>query len=391
MSELPDEITEEILVRLPASSLLRFNLVCKHWQSLISNPNFVTKHLNRVLLLDLDDHQSNNYNHHKFIVKSATSHLHLVDCESLNATKLDFPSHFPPQRLLIMGSCNGLLCITLLNSVNSFDNILLWNPLLIDYNKLPESTSSIQEVSSISGGSLHMIGFGYDSSIDDYKVVRVISNCRSDIPVGHKVEIYTRNTNSWKRIQDFIPYGMLHLPFSIGGTLVNGSLYWAYVDFDYGNYYEEVGDNIIIGFDLIDEKFRSVEFPRDDDMKPMSGVRLVEVRGCLGFYKIQHHIRDIDVWILKEDENKNGFWSRLMKIQYEYGMLSKPVCFMKNDEVLLSISELGCNGDTNLVVYNPANMTFRNLPACGASTLSQEIIYVETLVSPHGDGWRLKR
>ncbi|KAM7488228.1 hypothetical protein LguiB_025712 [Lonicera macranthoides] len=282
MSELPDEITEEILVRLPASSILRFNLVCKHWQSLISNPNFVTKHLNRVLLLDLDDHQSNNYNHHKFIVKSATSHLHLVDCESLNATKLDFPSHSPPQRLLIMGSCNGLLCVTLLNS-------------------------------------------------------------------------------------------------------------WAYVDFDYGNYYEEVGDNIIIGFDLIDEKFRSVEFPRDDDMKPMSGVRLVEVRGCLGLYKIQHHIRDIDVWILKEDENKNGFWSRLMKIQYEYGMLSKPVCFMKNDEVLLSISELGCNGDTNLVVYNPANMTFRNLPACGASTLSQEIIYVETLVSPHGDGWRLKR
>ena len=387
MSKLPDEITEEILVRPPASSLLRFNLVCRHWQSLISNPSFVTKHLNHVLLLDLDDHQSNS-NHLKFIVKSAaTSDLHSVDCESLYSTKLDFPLQSPPHRLLILGSCNGLLCIMLLDGVNSFGNILLWNPLLRDYNKLPESTSSIQEDSSISGGYSCMLGFGYDSSIDDYKVVRVITNPRSDI---HKVDIYTRNTNSWKRIQDFIPYGMVDPPFSIEGTLVNGSLYWAYVDFDYGNYYEEVGDSIIIGFDLIEEKFRSVEFPRDD-MKSMSGVILVEVRGCLGFCKVQHHIRDIDVWILKEDDNKNGFWSKLMKIQYEFGMLGKPVCFLKNDEVLLSISELGGNGDANLVVYNPANMTFRNLPACGASTLSQEIIYVETLVSPHGGGWRLKR
>ncbi|GFP82040.1 F-box protein at5g07610 [Phtheirospermum japonicum] len=35
-----DLLLETILLRLPAEPLIRFQLVCKHWQSLISEPSF---------------------------------------------------------------------------------------------------------------------------------------------------------------------------------------------------------------------------------------------------------------------------------------------------------------------------------------------------------------
>ncbi|CAL5336658.1 unnamed protein product [Camellia sinensis] len=43
---IPNELIIEILVRLPVQSLLRFTSVCKSWHSLITNPSFITKHLN---------------------------------------------------------------------------------------------------------------------------------------------------------------------------------------------------------------------------------------------------------------------------------------------------------------------------------------------------------
>src|ERR1044072_3199964 len=45
-SPLPEELIVEILLRVPARSLLRFRCVCKSWKTLISNPQFVKDHTN---------------------------------------------------------------------------------------------------------------------------------------------------------------------------------------------------------------------------------------------------------------------------------------------------------------------------------------------------------
>ena len=42
---LPEELLEEILVRLPVKSLLRFRCVQKSWSTLVQNPTFIAKHL----------------------------------------------------------------------------------------------------------------------------------------------------------------------------------------------------------------------------------------------------------------------------------------------------------------------------------------------------------
>ncbi|KAM7488233.1 hypothetical protein LguiB_025717 [Lonicera macranthoides] len=377
MWDLNDEIIEEILARLPAKSLVRFNLVCKQWRYLISDPNFVRKHLNHVLV-----DESNN--HHKLIVHSSP-HFYSIDyhCEesldSSTSTKRDFPLQ-STNGLYFLGSCNGLLLLGFYDKTYLYNALVLWNPSFTDYNLLPESSF----IST--SGSVRLLGFGYDSSTKDYKVVRVITNSRYGKPmrdVEQKVEIYTLKTNSWKTIQGGIPYGNVSIE-AVQGTLVDGSIYWIVTDADFVD--KEEFDNLILAFDLIDEKFRSMGVPRYDDGESVWG-SLVEVRGCLGLYQTLYQSPDVMIWILMEDENRNKCWTKLMKIPKDFGMYSRPAFFMKNDEVLLSIMSDECRKENKkLVVYNPRNMTFHNLPACGISDWWEETIYVETLVSPNGIG-----
>lgn len=194
-----------------------------------------------------------------------------------------------------------------------------------DYNNLPESISSLL---------IRLLGFGYHSSLDDYKIVMVTTFSTHVEPmrnVQQKVEIYSLKTNSWRMIQGGVPYGNVSIFNEIeGGTPVNGSIYWVVTDADYDDDDDEddyVVDNLLLAFDLIDETFRLVGTPRDDDVQPKWGCSLVEERGCLGLYQTKFDLPDVMLWILKEDENKNGYWNKLMRIPKDFGMYSFPAFF----------------------------------------------------------------
>jgi hypothetical protein len=47
LSEIPDDLALEILIRLPVKSLLRFKAVCKAWHVTISSQSFIATHLQR--------------------------------------------------------------------------------------------------------------------------------------------------------------------------------------------------------------------------------------------------------------------------------------------------------------------------------------------------------
>ncbi|OMO97146.1 hypothetical protein COLO4_14845 [Corchorus olitorius] len=46
---LPEELLLEILVRVPAEDLVKFTAVCKSWNSVIKNPNFISTHLGKTI------------------------------------------------------------------------------------------------------------------------------------------------------------------------------------------------------------------------------------------------------------------------------------------------------------------------------------------------------
>lgn len=65
----------------------------------------------------------------------------------------------------MVGSCNALVCLTIpdVRTRNGDGRILLWNPSLKKYRKLPLRLDGLQD--------------GYDESNDDYKVVGILSVC----------------------------------------------------------------------------------------------------------------------------------------------------------------------------------------------------------------------
>lgn len=113
------EIVVDVLSRLPVKSLLRFKSVSKEWQSIITDPKFVSLHLNRstqrpgaiTAFLTPDDTPSFHSINHQASVQEITD-LAWTDPDT-GSSYTDFK---------IIGSCNGLLFI------NSDCDCFLWNP-----------------------------------------------------------------------------------------------------------------------------------------------------------------------------------------------------------------------------------------------------------------------
>ncbi|GKE57677.1 F-box associated domain containing protein [Tanacetum coccineum] len=104
---------------------------------------------------------------------------------SFNVLELDNPFIGKDARVRIVGSFNGLLCITVDKS-----DIIIWNPSTIRVNSLPYIGYCDQSYGHHVG-----FGFGYDESNDDYKVVA--------ISVMKRVKIYSLKSGCWKKLGNF--------------------------------------------------------------------------------------------------------------------------------------------------------------------------------------------
>ncbi|KAG5549083.1 hypothetical protein RHGRI_014451 [Rhododendron griersonianum] len=139
-----DDISENILARLPVKSLLRFLCVCKKLRSLISKPRFIRKHFNLSI----------PYNHQRLLLN--TLPFHSVYLDAGNAiTKFDFTGYVE-----FVGSCHGLICsLTLLDR----NNVHIYNPATRKVRRLPRLESGITPPGAL------FSGFGCDLSEDNYK------------------------------------------------------------------------------------------------------------------------------------------------------------------------------------------------------------------------------
>ncbi|XP_028057313.1 F-box protein CPR1-like [Camellia sinensis] len=139
--------------------------VSKPWLSLICDPYFIKTDFNR------NRNANNEKQHHdRLILVSEPRDFHSVDLKSLHSRD-DFEAlhmKFPPEQnpnhcMKIWGSCDGLLLM-----IDDVFNCSLVNPSTRQSRKLPKSPFSIN-----SKYCLESYGFGYDSSNDDYKVMRI--------------------------------------------------------------------------------------------------------------------------------------------------------------------------------------------------------------------------
>ncbi|XP_060178561.1 F-box/kelch-repeat protein At3g23880-like [Lycium barbarum] len=366
MPNLPAEIVTEILLKLPVKSLLKFRSVSKSWLELISSPHFVKTHL----LLSSSD---KDYTHHGLMFKFAsTSDQGVKDC-SLSALlnhpiteafDLDYPGKNPKDYPWLVGSINGLICLSIRIDDGLYD-LFLWNPSIRKYKKLPNYRLNLsrhryflEKCLEEPGGC--KFGFAYDEFQDDYKVVGIfpIHNHRYIRLCRIEVQIYSLKSNSWRRISDFQGREFLNVP----GKLVNGKLHWF-----------EKGWNIN-SIDLGNEKWTEIEKPCN--FKEY-GHFFLGVLGSDLSVLCNYTWCHADVWVMKEYGVKES-WTKMFTIRSPDDFrshISLPILVSNEGDILLEIG-------SRLAKYNPKDESIKYLDVTNFAPYIEAEIYVKSLVCP---------
>ncbi|XP_074284082.1 F-box/kelch-repeat protein At3g23880-like [Silene latifolia] len=256
---LPDDlINQEILTRLPVKSISRFKLVSKQWYFTLSSSKFAKDHLIKSPFY----HPSAPVNT-LFIKNGNDYYLFSYDDDNDqisgnyedNLVKLDVVFRVRDGNYLeLTGCCNGLICLTPAFS----EYFILWNPATRKVHKY-ELDGYLE--SFVAFMPCDVYGFGYASSVDDYKYVRILSRLFGDSPGIIAVHVFSLRSKSWRKIDSDIDNYFL---YSRGqGVLINEKLYWpgCCVEGSYGD--------VIVSFDLGTETFAIFTYPNLELLEPL--------------------------------------------------------------------------------------------------------------------------
>ncbi|XP_026447371.1 F-box protein At3g07870-like [Papaver somniferum] len=296
-NSLPEEITLDIISRLQTEWVLECKLVCTNWRNLIRHPSFSKKqlhHLNHpaadsgkmgfiaVTYFKGENENSQYFEHENFRYFEYNENHESVD----RITKFNFKLPFGND-IEFIGSCNGLICLH--HSRYSLPGkTCICNPITRQYIMLPEINivGMVRETNH---------GFGYVSSTNDYKVVRIMSVEETKFK---EVHVYTLGSgNGWRNLGkfDFGDFG--------GGVFFSGALYW--LDYEL---------KMIVHFDLAEEKFCKLPLSPPPLSNSDSYYRLRVLDGCLSFaigrYDYEFEATCWDVWLLKNTDDNHGMKAR---------------------------------------------------------------------------------
>ncbi|XP_073130140.1 uncharacterized protein [Henckelia pumila] len=374
LSELPEEIIIDILLLLPVRSLLKLRCVSKSWLFFISSYDFAKAHVknsskNRV---DGDDRllfgsKGIPMDLYTCSVQSAVDdsvplcHIYPLRNQNLLVQRVCFDSPFyePDDVIWLVGSCNGLVCLTL-----SVETLILWNPVTTKTKKLPNSGTVLDlEYYSIT------FGFGYDDLHDDYKVVEVFS-FEPDPSAGlleNQLKVYSLRANSWKTLSNW-PGGYT---FGGSGKFFNGAIYWSVYHFDGPVEWE------IVSHDLATDTFAVLPLPTfDDDDGDDVNVEVKVLRGSLAVCCERN--THMDIWLMKDCCVRKS-WTKVARIPFFLHI--RDYMFTRPCPLFLSVDgRMLVNYGTNLSLYDPRSPYIHHF---GIKFEVEAITYSESLVSPN--------
>jgi F-box interacting protein len=328
---IPQELLDDILVRLPAKSLLRFTAVCKSWYSLITNPTFIISHRNRtnsqtLLVRDYD----NTHKKERYTLRR--------DDDTFGEPYLEF--EFPFETAIgffrIVGSCCGMLCLTD-DLFGLMKSAVLWNPSI-------RKSVVIQMPDKPQLPHFIVLGFGVCPVSNDTKIVRIVYLKKVWHDHDHagplEVQIYSLATGEWRNVTSKAPpYCMLEFIWS--QVFLNGIVHWIA--------YDEVAEHrlpsLVVSFDLSEETFDEIMLPVE--LRGVDARRLlISVIGeSLAVFHWNTETQSCCIWVMKEYKIFES-WTKLFSIDIS-GLSDKKIRFRKNGEVLLVTK------NNEVVSYNP--------------------------------------
>ncbi|KAK1399000.1 hypothetical protein POM88_008863 [Heracleum sosnowskyi] len=336
-SDLPEEMTTEILIRLPVKSLGQCKSVCKPWLYTISNPRFVKSHLHRAITTSRNDpillniinvdqlallaswgplvyyveptptdlQQQQLQRRRRQLVNQALQDAIAQDLSrlSLQFDRVVIPRPFATTHFV--SCCNGIICLS-----SYFKAVYLWNPSINKFRKLFLDYANVRERYRYRPVT---IGFGYDNVSNEYKLLRFVYDQEGGVvPV---TKVYYINADCCREIQG--PILKTQIRSCRSNIAVNGVLYFDGVD-------------QIVSFDLHDEVFGLVPFP-DSIQRKMSDVMDFEGSVAMAFESGP----GVDLWTLDNVSGKLS-WTKKFSIKYGFDDLDTGIwlsCYLGEEYV----------------------------------------------------------
>ncbi|KAL0884880.1 hypothetical protein Bca101_008861 [Brassica carinata] len=333
-SSLPNDVVEEIFIRLPVKTLIRFKSLSKQWSLRIKSHSFAEKHLNMA--------RSYQVNHPSLMLFPSQITNTEVEFQPfclegrrpLSDTQLSFPLGFLGW-IQSSNSCDGLFCI------QSSKSTYVVNPATRWFRPLPLSRYQILNPTNVPwkvGITAALVKAVH------YKLVLLYNSFHISPNEGVTTcEVFDFRANAWR----YLTSTPNHSISSTKPESADGSLFWFT---ELYNYYEIN----VIAFDIHTEKFRLL--PKFHPVTSNSlhyhyhcSMCILDDRLCI---LATTSILEKKFWRLKSSED---MWEKIFTIDYLSTPLSwipyefwwRPVTMWKKNKMLLSHP---CSG--NLVILN---------------------------------------
>ncbi|KAF8108986.1 hypothetical protein N665_0104s0292 [Sinapis alba] len=270
--KIPDDLVEEILHHLPVKSLVRLKSVSKEWKSLMESRNLAEKHLR---LLEKKHGLLGEEEMKITVQKKSTSKSLCIKFFSKYGRIISGASS--EGFLRVPGSCNGLVCVHELDSLN----IYLCNPMTGVTRTLTPPPQANNKLS---------VGFGIDVVTGTYKVVLFYYGF---FRIG--TVVFDFGTSKWRQTTGPMPASYIIPSPDRNPVFVNGSLFWLLASGDFSE---------ILVMDLHTEMFRTLSTPNDMDVS-LGDIYMCSFEGRVCVFNFRQGVRSY-VWVLVKDEK----WER---------------------------------------------------------------------------------
>ncbi|KAJ0495133.1 putative F-box domain-containing protein [Helianthus annuus] len=361
---IPMELQQLIINKLPVEPLIRFRSVCKAWKSLIDSSDFILHHItqHQHLLVRYQD-----------AVNIGGKYVSIPDNDTdtfpQNTVSVTVPQLVVNMRKheITIDSSHGLLCL-----FGYFDGkAVIWNPSIrkaVDV-ALHLFDRDVEEISA------YFLGFGVCQKTRDLKIFKITIEGMEGV-VPWQVEVFTLSTRVWRSAYS----SNVPSKFVIGGeqVVVDGVVYWR-VNGDVSDRADGEGGygNFIVSFDLTSEEFGELKLPD----------RLANTRCSLCMFKseslavIEAGLEDYTwvshVWVMKDGVSK--LFEKLFTISGHSpdGSLDSVRGFRKTGEALVEL-QAHPGSIRTLAAYEPYSKAINNLGVSGRDISVYS--YTETLL-----------
>ncbi|KAJ4844279.1 hypothetical protein Tsubulata_009830 [Turnera subulata] len=341
---VPADMIAEILSRLPTKSLHRFRCVCKSLHTLL-NSRFIRsatmkRNRQKLLMLCATDH------HYYSVYSILDLSTMVLEKHEIPFTISDQSSKYSPLwNSLSSPTCDGWLALY------NGKKRLLFNLSTKEYREfpLPYKFRPLFE-------SLYVCcsWFYYDSYLDDYKLVAVMTN----IDRGYLLGVFSFKRDCWTKIIAF-PHAK-HRDYD-DFSILNGNPHWVVT-----NWPEDDEDwvpfcstrfvrrrSLIYGFDLDGDRLIQVPQPPGKYLCDSATLAVISDHLC-AFCSCDSKF---SLWEMKQYMVMDS-WTKLCTITLPYlPYILKPLAFTENDGQVLILSEK----QEEILVYDPQERACRSV------------------------------